>query len=207
MATTAEDWSLYYRIPIAYGEDAAGATYQKIQVDGSGNVIAVGLVTGTTYAKILVDSNGYILHKVESGTVVFEWTVCEQNNWTLIVGNWVREANVVTWEYMDLGNTPGPAQNDAICIGHVFIPASGTYTIYIKGIRSTSAGNYHVLLNNSDVANINFYAGTLNANYIGSVSLGTLSAGLYTVVLKVSDNSPGSGNYDMVICSVKIVKT
>lgn len=142
-----------------------------------------------------------------TGSTVFVWTAAKQtlNDFNAIAGTWAAGADSNVWSNKYLGNAATHAVNDAVCLGYVFIPVDGTYSVYGHFRRSGAYGKAHFLLNNSDKGNIDCYGGSDDDNYNTSVSLGALTRGLYCFTLKVSDKNAAGSDYHMHVHTLAIV--
>jgi len=61
MATTADDWSIYWRVPVAYGYDPKDDDYDKILARNGYPIVAGHDSVGDEYYTIKVDSAGKLL--------------------------------------------------------------------------------------------------------------------------------------------------
>ncbi|MBA7496536.1 hypothetical protein ES702_07145 [subsurface metagenome] len=126
-------------------------------------------------------------------------------NYRTITGHWNVLNNSASHTLCNLSNIDA-GQNQAAYIGSFYVPISGTYTFYFLGYKRNDMGILHILVNGSDVAEIDCYNSTTLANSYLSVSLGTLTPGLKVVVLKVSDKNASSSSYGMIIHALSIMR-
>jgi len=115
-------------------------------------------------------------------------------NYRAVTGTWAVANGADFNTLCSLNNTSG-TQNDAIYIGSFYVPSEGTYTFYLLCHAVNDHGKLHIIINGSDVANIDMYNAVNNYNAYLNVSLGSLTAGLKVVVLKISDKNASSGGY------------
>ena len=137
----------------------------------------------------------------------FNWNVLE-NGATIqaIAGVWNVQTNAGFYmgKYLQSANH---AQNDEVAIGSMFLPEDAQYTAYILCQTGTNFGEMHFLLNDTDEGDIDMYqAAGGTANELESTSLGSLSAGVYSVVLKISDKNAASSDYNCFVQNIAIAK-
>lgn len=99
------------------------------------------------------------------------------------------------------------AINDEVSLGIVYIPITGDYTVHTLAEIGSSHGIAHFMLNNVDKGTIDYYNGSQVYNDTDSVSLGTLTAGLYVFTIKMASKNGASADYYIQLTSLIIVKT
>jgi len=134
-------------------------------------------------------------------SVFFETDV----NYRAIVGTWAVVSNIIWDTGCTLGNS-STDQNDSIYIGSFYVPTEGDYSFFMLCYTVHDAGKVHVIINGSDVGNIDMYQVGSNNNSYLSVSLGTLTVGQKVVILKISDKNASSTGYQAHIHSVMITR-
>lgn len=145
---------------------------------------------------------------ISSGaTPAFKWSVVDVDNFLNVAGTWARDALANNYEKFTMRNVATHAINDAICIGHMTILATGNYTLHLKTMDGLHQGIIHVMLNNVDKGTIDCYAGSAAYNVIKSVSLGSLTKGVYAVVLKMASKNASADDYYGYFEYVTIMKT
>jgi hypothetical protein len=137
---------------------------------------------------------------------VFNWDVLN-NSFQTRAGNWATQDNVGFWLGKYVDNSGSDAQNDHVSIGAFNVPTAGTYTIYITATQNTNCGIAHVYVNGVDVAQIDTYNAVSSESVVFTDSLGTLSAGIKNVSLKVATKNAASTGYRLQFESVTIIKT
>jgi hypothetical protein len=140
---------------------------------------------------------------------IFKFDVTDaDDNWLAVTGTWAEAADANIYGQRKLWNdAAAPAINESVVVGHLYVPVTGTYTAYLKYTKDPNAAKCHFMLNNVDKGNIDMYAAGADNNAISSVSLGSLTKGLYVLVLKGASKNAGSGGYWQIYHSLYIVKT
>lgn len=186
--------------------------------------------TGLTAAEVLAEINKYLTNSTNKITdaralaldkldlaisdvaalnyPVFVWNTVLADSFRGRVGTWAEVTHTNFWLGVIAGNAGSSAQNDEISLGNLFIPETTAYTAYLVFEGNTDKGIAHIMLNGSDEGTIDMYnGGGLDANMMGSTSLGTLTAGHYACTVKVVTKNGSSSNYLCLLQAALIAKT
>jgi len=139
-------------------------------------------------------------------TPVFRWDVIN-DLFKSIQGTWEVKSTASYFLGSSLRNDTGVAVDDNVSLGVFYVPVNGTYTVHLLHMVDTGFGKLHFLIDTVDVAEIDGYAGTGDYNVLSSVSLGTLTAGIRTLRIVISDKNASSSDYGAAIHAVVIMKT
>jgi len=137
---------------------------------------------------------------------IFEWTAVKQNNFQAIDGAWERTIDASHWSGAYLTN-PDRDQDDEAALGAVFVPITTNYTLYLVHRTSSASGITHFLFNNVSKGSLDCYTGGGVSNVVSSVSLGSLTAGIYVFSLIVSEKYASASDYACDIQTLAIAKT
>jgi len=120
-------------------------------------------------------------------------------------GTWATSTHGDTWANRKISNTSN-AQNDEISLGHFHVPSSGNYSVLILYYSNPDAGIAHAMVNGADEGTLDMYAAGAVANVIGTIDMGTLTAGLKHISLKAATKNGSSAGYILYINAVLVVR-
>ena len=117
-----------------------------------------------------------------------------QTNFSIRQGTWaVLEADL--WGGGRLHNGTTKALNDELALGSFNVPDSANYTAYILGETGPAFGILHLILNGTDKGNVDFYHGVGASNQEKEIALASLSAGNYSVRVKMASKNALATDY------------
>jgi hypothetical protein len=87
------------------------------------------------------------------------------------------------------------------------VPEAGEYTIVMIGRENTDHGIAHVYINNVDVAQVDFYAGSSEYNAVKTETLGTLTKGYKWVKIAMDSKNASSSDYLLRLQHIFIYKS
>lgn len=112
-----------------------------------------------------------------------------------IAGTWNQAVNVAYLCGWNLDNNATKALNDEVALGRCYIPKAVDYTAYALFSKYSTAGKMHFLINDTDEGNIDGYAAATSYDHSESVSLGTLTAGLKSINIKMASKNAAASGY------------
>lgn len=154
-----------------------------------------------------VDSTGRVYtHYGTANRIVFYKSFMKvDEGYQIIQGTWAVTAKATDWLGIFL-KTTSENQNDEIAIDGFLIPEEGVYTCHILCNTSSDEGIMHIYINGVDVAQIDLYSGGTVDNVALNASLGTLSAGIKLIRLKMETKNGSSSDYRVNLQTISIVR-
>jgi len=141
-----------------------------------------------------------------SGIPVFHWDCCNGVTPFTISGTWaaVTEAN----EYLgkSYANDATHLNTDKLGFGTFIIPFEGAYEARIVGRQDTTYARYHLYIDGASAGYFEGYAAAPTYNNTQTISLGTLTKGVHTLVLFPATRHASSTNYYCRVDSIDIWK-
>jgi len=148
---------------------------------------------------------GFASAGVDPPFIAYKWAG-DYGDKVAVAGTWAQYAGAALWIYNAYANQATKALNDELALTGFLVPKAAPYTLHLIYMESTDHGIIHIFINGVDVAQIDTYAGAADSNIVGSVSLGTLTAGLKIIRLKMASKNASSTAYKAAIQYLSIIK-
>lgn len=146
--------------------------------------------------KLDSEDGGWIdMGTIGGSSIILKWDVIE-NGFVTKAGTFETSDNVSYQLGRTMRNNPA-AINDRVCIGEFYVESAGEYTITMLASKGSSYGIAHIIVDSVDLVQFDCYkSGAAAYNETFTSSLGTLTAGMKPIDVKMASKHASSSDYN-----------
>lgn len=186
----------------------------EAQIQAQADLSIAKVLTNTT--NLVTDARGLALDHLDADISsipialnypIFEFLATTSgDNFGVVAGSWDRTLSGSYETGAHLHNTI-PAVDDEVGLGTIFAPSATAYTAYFYCQTGTANGIMHIFIDGVDIAQLDCYSAAGSVNEVLSVSLGTITAGIHSLVIKMASKHASATDYATRIQGMNIAKT